>query len=58
MARLLVLAHLNIDLTLYSLCHTHTSLIAETGITLKQIMDRFHSDNEITKKIYLHNTKK
>ena len=33
MARLLALAHLNTDLTSYSLRHTHTPLLAETGIS-------------------------
>ncbi len=58
MARLLTLAHLNTDLTPHSLRHTHTPLLGEAGVALEQIMDRLgHSDDQITKNIYLHITK-
>jgi integrase len=40
MKRLLKIAGLNEDLTPHSLRHTHTSLLAEAGVTLEQIMDR------------------
>lgn len=57
MARLLKIARLNTDLTPHSLRHTHTSLLAEAGVTLEQIMDRLgHSDGQITKDVYLHVT--
>lgn len=57
MARLLALANLNLELTLHSLRHTHTSLLAEAGVALEQIMDRLgHSDDQITKNVYLHVT--
>ncbi|WP_255259689.1 site-specific integrase [Lentibacillus sp. CBA3610] len=57
MARLLSLAELNTNLTPHSLRHTHTSLLAEAGVALEQIMDRLgHSDDQITKDVYLHVT--
>lgn len=58
MARLLKLCNLNIDLTPHSLRHTHTSLLAEAGVSLEQIMERLgHIDDQTTKNIYLHITK-
>ncbi len=46
MARLLVIANLNKELTPHSLRHTHTSLLAVAGVGLEQIMDRLgHSDD-------------
>ncbi|ODA10544.1 tyrosine-type recombinase/integrase [Paenibacillus polymyxa] len=58
MKRLLKLAGLNPDLTPHSLRHTHTSLLAEAGATLEQIMQRLgHANDEITRRIYLHITK-
>lgn len=58
MRRLLKLAGLNENLTPHSLRHTHTSLLAEAGVSLEQIMDRLgHEDDETTKAIYLHITK-
>lgn len=57
MKRLLKLANLNQVLTPHSLRHTHTSLLAEAGVALEQIMDRLgHSDDQITKDVYLHVT--
>jgi integrase len=57
MARLLRIAGLNSELTPHSLRHTHTSLLAEAGVSLEQIMDRLgHSDDQITKSVYLHVT--
>jgi integrase len=57
MKRLLRIAGLNKDLTPHSLRHTHTSLLAEAGVTLEQIMDRLgHTDDQITKNVYLHVT--
>lgn len=57
MARLLTIAKLNPDLTPHSLRHTHTSLLAEAGVALEQIMDRLcHTDDQITKNVYLHVT--
>lgn len=47
MARLLSFANLNRELTPHSLRHTHTSLLAEAGVGLEQIMDRLgHSDDQ------------
>ncbi len=58
MTRLLKLAGLNTNLTPHSLRHTHTSLLAEAGVSLPQIMDRLgHTDDQTTKNIYLHVTK-
>lgn len=57
MKKLLELAGLNTELTPRSLRHTHTSLLAEAGVTLEQIMDRLgHSDDKTTKNVYLHVT--
>lgn len=55
-----VLKNLNINkhLTPHSLRHTHTSLLAEAGVELLQIMDRLgHKDDETTTQVYLHITK-
>ena len=58
MARLLKLADLPSTLTPHSLRHTHTSLLAEAGVGLEEIMERLgHSDDETTRTIYLHVTK-
>lgn len=58
MHRLLKIAGLNANLTPHSLRHTHTSLLAEAGVSLEQIMDRLgHTDDDTTKNIYLHITK-
>jgi hypothetical protein len=36
----------------------NTSLLAEAGASLEQIIDRLvHSDDQIKKKVYLHETK-
>jgi len=59
MARLLKLAKLNKDLTPHnSLRHTHTSLLAEAGVDLEEIMQRLgHISDDTTKRVYLHITK-
>ncbi|WP_068777542.1 site-specific integrase [Paenibacillus sp. FJAT-26967] len=58
MKRLLRISCLNQDLTPHSLRHTHTSLLAEAGISLEQIMHRLgHANDDITRRIYLHITK-
>ena len=58
MRRLLKLAGLNKDLTPHSLRHTHTSLLAEVGVSLEAIMERLgHTDDDTTKNVYLHVTK-
>jgi integrase len=52
------LAGLNEALTPHSLRHTHTSLLAEAGVGIHEIMERLgHQDDEITKRVYLHVTK-
>lgn len=57
MGRLLKIAGLHKKLTPHSLRHTHTSLLAEAGVSLEQIMDRLgHTDDQITKNVYLHVT--
>lgn len=67
MTRLLKLANkglgtagnkINEELTPHSLRHTHTSLLAEAGVGLQEIMDRLgHKDDATTKNVYLHVTK-
>lgn len=58
MDRLLKLAKLNESLTPHSLRHTHTSLLAEAGANLPEIMERLgHKDDDTTKNVYLHVTK-
>lgn len=58
MRRLLKLSGLNESLTPHSLRHTHTSLLAEAGVGIHEIMERLgHQDDEITKRVYLHVTK-
>lgn len=58
MQRLLKLAGLNTALTPHSLRHTHTSLLAEAGVPLDEIMDRLgHKDDKTTRTVYLHVTK-
>lgn len=57
MKRLLKTAGLNQELTPHSLRHTHTSLLAEAGVGLEEIMDRLgHVEDETTRLIYLHVT--
>ncbi len=59
MARLIKLAGLNEALTPLSLRHTHTSLLAEAGVGLEAIIARLcHCDDDTTRKIYLHVTRK
>lgn len=44
-------------MTPHSLRHTHTSLLAEAGVSLEAIMERLgHKDDRITRTIYLHVT--
>ncbi|WP_310365188.1 tyrosine-type recombinase/integrase [Neobacillus drentensis] len=58
MRRLLKIAKLNLELTPHSLRHTHTSLLAQAGVSLPQIMERLgHKDEDTTKDVYLHVTK-
>lgn len=58
MRRLLKLAGLNVKLTPHSLRHTHTSLLAEAGVGLTEIMERLgHKDDDTTRNVYLHATK-
>lgn len=57
MERLLKLAGIDKKLTPHSLRHTHTSLLAEAGVGLFEIMDRLgHQDDKTTKQVYLHIT--
>lgn len=58
MNRLLKIAKLNTELTPHSLRHTHCSLLAEAEVSLEQVMQRLgHSDDEITRAVYMHITK-
>ncbi|SET76819.1 Site-specific recombinase XerD [Oceanobacillus limi] len=57
MKRLLKLSKLNETLSPHSLRHTHTSLLAESGVSIERIMERLgHSDDKTTKNVYLHTT--
>lgn len=57
MARLLKKVNLNLEVTPHSLRHTHTSLLAEAGVGLEEIMGQLgHQDGEVTRKVYLHVT--
>ncbi|MDV2686624.1 site-specific integrase [Alkalihalophilus lindianensis] len=58
MKSLLKKVELNSKLTPHSLRHTHTSLLAEAGVSLEGIMDRLgHADDKTTKLVYMHVTK-
>ena len=58
MRHLLKLSGLNTHLTPHSLRHTHTSLLAEAGVSLQEIMERLgHKDGKTTKWVYMHTTK-
>jgi len=58
MAQILRKANSNPSLTPHSLRHTHTSLLSCVGVSLEEIMDRLgHSDDTITRTVYLHITK-
>ena len=58
MRRLLKVADLDESLSPHSLRHTHTSLLAEAGVGLQEIMDRLgHKDDDVTKSVYMHCTK-
>jgi integrase len=58
MTRLLKLANLPDTLSPHSLRHTHTSLLAEAGVSLETIMERLgHKDDDTTRNVYLHVTK-
>lgn len=58
MTRLLKLSGLNLTLTPHTLRHTHTSLLAEAGVGIHEIMERLgHIEDDITKRVYLHVTK-
>jgi integrase len=57
MRSLLKKAGLNTSLTPHSLRHTHTSLLAEAGVSLPEIMERLgHRDAKTTTWIYTHTT--
>ncbi|MUK88520.1 tyrosine-type recombinase/integrase [Ornithinibacillus sp. L9] len=57
MKRLLKLPKLNETLSPHSLRNTHTSLLAEAGVSIERIMERLgHSDDKTTKNVYLHKT--
>lgn len=58
MQRLLKKTTIKKHLTPHSFRHTHTSLLAQAGVSLPEIMERLgHDDEDTTKKIYLHVTK-
>ncbi|WP_317405979.1 tyrosine-type recombinase/integrase [Megamonas funiformis] len=52
-------SHFNKNIHAHMFRHTHASLLAEAGIPLEVIQERLgHSNDIITKRIYLHITKK
>lgn len=58
MKRLIKICRFDEKLTPHSLRHTHTSLCAEAGVSLEEIMDRLgHKNDQITRDVYLHVTK-
>jgi integrase len=58
MNRLLKLAKIDKHLTPHSLRHTHTSLLIEAGLGIKEIQQRLgHTDIKTTMNIYAHMTK-
>ncbi|NTZ20580.1 site-specific integrase, partial [Paenibacillus sp. JMULE4] len=58
MVALLKEAGIKHHLSPHSLRHTHTSLLAEAGVSLEVIQHRLgHQDDKITRSIYLHVTK-
>ena len=58
MRSLLKKAGLNTAITPHSLRHTHTSLLAEAGVSLPEIMERLgHEDAKTTTRVYRHTTK-
>ena len=58
MKRLLKNAGLDLSLSPHSLRHTHTSLLAEAGVSLEEIMERLgHANDIMVRRIYLHVTK-
>lgn len=58
MKRLLRIANIHKHVTPHSLRHTHTSLLIEAGVGIKEIQQRLgHADIETTMNIYAHLTK-
>ena len=58
MKRLLKNAGLDLSLSPHSLRHTHTSLLAEAGVSLEEIMERLgHANDIMARRVYLHVTK-
>ncbi|WP_449354412.1 site-specific integrase [Virgibacillus natechei] len=56
--RLLKRTSIQKHVTPHTFRHTHTSLLAQAGVSLTEIMERLgHDDEKTTKKIYLHVTK-
>jgi site-specific recombinase XerD len=58
MTRILKMTDLNPELQPHSLRHSHTSIFAEPGFDLIEIMEHLgHTKDEITVNVYLHVTK-
>lgn len=58
MKRILRISGLSKDLSPHSMRHTFTSLMAEAGVSLEQVMEMLgHAGDEMTKRVYLHTTK-
>ncbi|MBP2663538.1 MAG: hypothetical protein H6Q71_1486 [Firmicutes bacterium] len=59
MEKLLEQSSLSPTLSPHSLRHTHTSLLAEAGVGLEEIMERLgHISDKTTREVYLHVTNK
>ncbi|MBP2656246.1 MAG: hypothetical protein H6Q73_3815 [Firmicutes bacterium] len=59
MKKILERVKLNTSLSPHSLRHTHTSLLAEAGVGLEEIMERLgHISDKTTREVYLHVTNK
>ncbi|AIQ19577.1 hypothetical protein H70357_24855 [Paenibacillus sp. FSL H7-0357] len=58
MKRILRISGLDKDLSPHSMRHTFTSLMAEAGVSLEQVMEMLgHAGDEMTRRVYLHTTK-
>ena len=56
--RLIKLSNITKNITPHSFRHTHTSLLIEAGVGIKEIQQRLgHTDIETTMNIYAHMTK-
>jgi integrase len=58
MKRIIRISGLDKDLSPHSMRHTFTSLMAEAGVSLEQVMEMLgHANDKMTTRVYLHTTK-